>query len=456
MDGVNFGFLLFNIEFALISLGLLISAFVVGWKRKKRDKQAIKELIAHIGDHENDRRVAINHWLQHVYLFQGDELAKESEDLIKSEKEFYKRFIKMYISRSKKDASHFFQSVETLTDSYFGIRAPNEGADLNTNDTFKIENEKLISDLKETRQILNRLFTELSKAKGFKFGDPKKLQLKEIKNLIDAFGQEAPVKTESETKEPETKEPEAKEPEAKEPEAKEPEAKEPEAKEPEVLPEEPEAVTEEPEAVVEEPEAVVEEPEAVVEEPEAVVEEPEAVVEEPEVEESIVEEDSKEEVVVESVEDLADVEQETVEESIQLSQDTSEENIEKDEDEDEDDFELDLSGLEDVLEEEDNDLQSMQQTEANTTIEQEISDENDLEKLDQSLDEAIEGAMKEPDISILDDLEAELEGLELSTVQAKSSINTDDDDDDSLIEGLSGILGEEENESTEEENKPAD
>ena len=194
-------------ELALIlafALGLM--AFL-GWRRRRRSRQSVQELLDEIRDADPDRRRWLQETLARTCGLQGIALDSKVREIMEAERAFYERFGELHLSPDPGSLRRIPEAVDALIRPYTTIEpvttdakdtedvappAPSGNGD--TEDipvsaspgVLQSRIQQLAADVTLYRRTLNRLFTEYAAMFGVQAEIGRDLTAQEILDRMES------------------------------------------------------------------------------------------------------------------------------------------------------------------------------------------------------------------------------------------------------------------------------
>lgn len=151
---------------------VLFFALLISWFRnramRRRDRKAIKALIAQSKDRKEQRMAEIGEFLAGRYAMRGDVLGHAVRDIYKAETGLAQAFANTYLQRDAKAAAGFLRRIEdgvagywTLSPAMAGEQGVSAG-DAGEVEFLRKENQELSAELRITMDTLSRMLNEYS------------------------------------------------------------------------------------------------------------------------------------------------------------------------------------------------------------------------------------------------------------------------------------------------------
>ncbi len=154
----------------LLSLACGMSLYL-SLRKKKRDYQAARKLVAAVKKDEERHKMLVSQMLESAYEYEGDELKETVAKLLRAKKHFYQTLINAYLERDAAAFGQLNMPLEALTDIYEQFKVPAHRAGSDGDDVLVSEvdleylrdkNQRLSEELSQTMETMGRMLTEYS------------------------------------------------------------------------------------------------------------------------------------------------------------------------------------------------------------------------------------------------------------------------------------------------------
>lgn len=149
-------------------LSLLLLNLAAVWRafrRKKRERQAVEQLVKQLQQQEKTRHEATGAFLEELYQLEGDELTKAITTIDSSEKVFFGYLVELFQNRQLDDLSSVDAKLAEVVDCYKQLKPKHfeAGGDARS---LQAENETLKNELEITRNTMAGMMAEFGNMFG--------------------------------------------------------------------------------------------------------------------------------------------------------------------------------------------------------------------------------------------------------------------------------------------------
>jgi len=199
---------------------LLFVSWVIGVRKKSRDRQAIKQLVARVAKERAQRLDALRGILIKNYGLSGGEKERKAVTLLNSELRLINGFSNLYLKRDATAASAFDKSLHTSLDVFHELAAAEAAPDGETSEEvvadeqdvsedqapepdgnpedmvfLRSENKRLNEELRVTMETMSRMLNEYSTMFGSD-GTKEVNAVMDVVEIDEEDGAEAPLDSE--------------------------------------------------------------------------------------------------------------------------------------------------------------------------------------------------------------------------------------------------------------------
>lgn len=194
-------------ELLLILFLALLASWLRNRQMRRRDRKAIKLLVADAKNRKDQRLLEIGEFLSRKYALDGDAKTEAAQALYKSELGMVQAFANVYLRRDAQSAANFYKPVEDGFGAFWSAMpdasplaesdesgVPEEGGEM---DYLRTENQRLSSELRVAMDTLSRMLNEYSEvfSKDAELGDIKVVEgepaAEEVQEAVPAEAAEA-------------------------------------------------------------------------------------------------------------------------------------------------------------------------------------------------------------------------------------------------------------------------
>lgn len=192
----------------IVGLILVLTVFM-GGRRRARDKRAAENLAQSVRNTEKTRDKRLRQLLEERYGYSGDELEAQVNHLLEAEKQFYSRFLDLYLNRDPESAERVHQYLQDVIrpytemepavepDSKLPSAAPPPTDNDETGDTEagsggdsagspSYDKRDMLEEIQLYRQTLNQVFAEYTAMFGIKQDSTRELSAQEIRQRMES------------------------------------------------------------------------------------------------------------------------------------------------------------------------------------------------------------------------------------------------------------------------------
>ncbi|SEO53465.1 hypothetical protein [Aquisalimonas asiatica] len=185
----------------IVGLILILTVFM-GGRRRSRDKRAAENLAHSVRSTEKTRDKRLRQLLEERYGYTGDELEAQVNHLLEAEKQFYTRFLDLYLNRDPQSAEKVHQYLQDVIRPYTEmepVATPDAAAppdDTESDDetapdgdsapTPSYDKRDMLEEIQLYRQTLNQVFAEYTAMFGIKQDSTRELSAQEIRQRMES------------------------------------------------------------------------------------------------------------------------------------------------------------------------------------------------------------------------------------------------------------------------------
>lgn len=194
----------------IIGLILILTVFM-GGRRRSRDKRAAENLAQSVRSTQKSRDQNLRQLLEERYGYSGEELDAQVHRLLEAEKQFYVRFLDLYLNRDPESAEKVHQYLQDVIrpytemepapvepDSRSVVASPDDdeaddtdaGTDAATagdsTPTPGYDKRDMLEEIQLYRQTLNQVFAEYTAMFGIKQDSTRELSAQEIRQRMES------------------------------------------------------------------------------------------------------------------------------------------------------------------------------------------------------------------------------------------------------------------------------
>ncbi|WP_290635912.1 hypothetical protein [Aquisalimonas sp.] len=191
----------------IVGLILLLTMFM-GGRRRARDKRAAENLAQSVRSTERTRDKRLRHLLEERYGYAGEELEAQVNRLLEAEKQFYSRFLDLYLNRDPQSAERVHQYLQDVIRPYTEMEpavepdtkasaiatpgadsasdAGEEVSDGDSTPTPSYDKRDMLEEIQLYRQTLNQVFAEYTAMFGIKQDSTRELSAQEIRQRMES------------------------------------------------------------------------------------------------------------------------------------------------------------------------------------------------------------------------------------------------------------------------------
>lgn len=186
------------VELVVIIGLVLLTVLVLAGRRKRREKRAAHNVAERVRSEESSRDTELRELLHERFGYEGDELEQKVRELVQAERQFYARFLDLYLNRDPEAAECVQEYLHDVVRPYTEIEvatAEREDADEDGGDggaTPKdavpptAEGRDMYEEIQTYRQTLNLVFAEYTAMFGINQDRNEQLSAREIRERMES------------------------------------------------------------------------------------------------------------------------------------------------------------------------------------------------------------------------------------------------------------------------------
>lgn len=184
------------IELVVIIGLVLVGVLVLAGRRRRRDREAAEHVAKRVRAEESGRESELRDLLGERFGYEGDELETKAQELLAAERQFYERFLDLYLNRDPEAARRIQDYLHDVLGAYARIEPPepaaaqtesaDEGASPRAAPPPTMEGRDPYEEIQAYQETLNLVFAEYTAMFGINQDHNAQLSAREIRKRMES------------------------------------------------------------------------------------------------------------------------------------------------------------------------------------------------------------------------------------------------------------------------------